>query len=286
VEGWKPFVTSAIEEWAKGLVTIEKPPIDPPVPLRKPQIRILVVLSKAKSPLNRKMVAEAAKVNVAWCTEYLGSLDLEQNAKIKARTGYKTLIGYGYAKAKEVETEGKKQVVYEITESGRDALENAQDEGGPDDGPERDRLRLTFWKGLLSRCKAKGTRHANLTPSESSWIAASSGVRGVPFIYIIRKDKGKVELSINRGTGQAEANKRIYDQLYSQKNEIEEIFGSKLSWHRLDDKLSSRITYTIPVGGYNSDESKWPEIQDAMIGAMIRLEKALTPYLSRLKTEL
>jgi hypothetical protein len=40
------------------------------------------------------------------------------------------------------------------------------------------------------------------------------------------------------------------------------------------------------VGGYRSDEAKWPAIHDAMIDAMGRLEKALTPHLAKLKTEL
>jgi hypothetical protein len=42
----------------------------------------------------------------------------------------------------------------------------------------------------------------------------------------------------------------------------------------------------VESGGYRSDESKWPEIQDAMIAAMARLEKALGPHLEKLKMEL
>jgi hypothetical protein len=39
---------------------------------------------------------------------------------------------------------------------------------------------------------------------------------------------------------------------------------------------------TIGMGGYRDEESKWPEIQDAMIDAMIRLEKALRPHIVNL----
>jgi hypothetical protein len=42
----------------------------------------------------------------------------------------------------------------------------------------------------------------------------------------------------------------------------------------------------VADGGYKSDEAKWPAIQDAMIDAMGRLEKALAPHLEKLKTEL
>lgn len=42
----------------------------------------------------------------------------------------------------------------------------------------------------------------------------------------------------------------------------------------------------MTVGGWRSDESKWPEVQDAMIDGMVRLEKALKPQITSLKTEL
>jgi hypothetical protein len=37
----------------------------------------------------------------------------------------------------------------------------------------------------------------------------------------------------------------------------------------------------MPFGGYRSDESKWPEIQDAMVDAMIRLEQAVRPEIAK-----
>jgi hypothetical protein len=46
------------------------------------------------------------------------------------------------------------------------------------------------------------------------------------------------------------------------------------------------VAFNVTGGGYKSDESRWPAIQDGMIDAMIRLENALTPRLAKLKTEL
>jgi hypothetical protein len=152
--------------------------------------------------------------------------------------------------------------------------------------PERYDLRKKFWDGLLSHPKAKTTRHANVSPAECGWIAAGSGVRGLPFVYAIKQAEGRVELYIDRGTGKTAENKRMFDWLHKHKNEIEQAFGGELSWQRLDDKQGCRIAHTLTVGGYRSDESKWPQIQDAMIEAMGRLEKALAPHLEKLKTEL
>ena len=111
-------------------------------------------------------------------------------------------------------------------------------------------------------------------------------MRGLPFTYIIRQKECQVELDIDRGVVRIEENKRIFDRLHSHKKEIEGAFGGELSWQRLDDKQGCRIASLVPIGGYRSAESKWPEIQDAMIDTMARLEKALLPHLEKLKTEL
>jgi hypothetical protein len=132
----------------------------------------------------------------------------------------------------------------------------------------------------------KSTRHADLSPGGYGWIAAGSGVRGVPFVYAIKQGEGRVEVWIDRGTGKAAENKRIFDWLEQRKEEIERVFGDKLSWERLEAKQGCRIAYSTTVGGYRSDDSKWPEIQDAMIEAMVRLERALIPHLAKLNAEL
>jgi hypothetical protein len=155
-----------------------------------------------------------------------------------------------------------------------------------EDQPGRRRLRLKFWQGLLGRPGVKTTRHADLSPAEAGWIAAGSGVRGLPFVYTVKQQEGRVELFIDRGPGKAAENKRIYDRLEGHREEIERAFGGKLSWERLEGKQGCRIAYLSTDGGYRSDESKWPEIQDTLIDAMVRLEKALVPHLAKLKSEL
>jgi predicted type IV restriction endonuclease len=160
---------------------------------------------------------------------------------------------------------------------------------GPEDDqerPERYGLRKKFWEGLLGRPKVKATRHAGLTPAESGWIAAVPGVRGLSFVYVIKKEEVRVELFIDRGPGTAKENKAIFDRLEKHREEIERAFGGELFWQRLDDKQACRVSCTMAAGGYRSDESKWPEIQDAMIDAMGRLETALAPHLDKLKAEL
>jgi hypothetical protein len=70
-----------------------------------------------------------------------------------------------------------------------------------------------------------------------------------------------------------------------QERSLEEAFGGQLSWQRPDDKRACRIAHISTRGGWGTDEERWPAIQDGMIDAMIRLEKALRPEIAALDLE-
>lgn len=137
-----------------------------------------------------------------------------------------------------------------------------------------------FWQGLLAIARDRNTRHANIKPGQSNYIGASSGVSGINFNYRIKKDCTMVELLIDRRD--AEQNKRIFDQLYARKNQIEQSFGAMLGWHRLDPYQLSLVNYSLECGGYSSPETEWPKIQAEMLENMIRFEVALEPALDSL----
>ena len=50
----------------------------------------------------------------------------------------------------------------------------------------------------------------------------------------------------------------------------------------VEGKRACRIRKDFEIGGY-SDEEKWPEIHDALIDAMILLEKAFRPRIAKIK---
>lgn len=93
-----------------------------------------------------------------------------------------------------------------------------------------------------------------------------------------------VELYIDRGKGADEDNKNIFDTLHNSKKDIEDKFGGPLDWERLDNKRASRIRKSLTIGGWK-DEEKWPAVSAAMAEAMIKLEKALKPYVQSLSVE-
>ena len=145
---------------------------------------------------------------------------------------------------------------------------------------ERHLLRMEFWKQLLERARVRTQLHARRSPSTDNWISTSAGRGGFEYNYAIRMEDAQVEVYIDRGD--AEQNKQIFDALYEHKTEIEAAFGEPLEWQRLDVKRASRVRLLLADGGL-LDQQHWSEIQDRMIDAMIRLERAFKPEIQRLK---
>jgi Domain of unknown function (DUF4268) len=107
-------------------------------------------------------------------------------------------------------------------------------------------------------------------------------VRGLNYNYTVSQHDAGVELYIDRGKEGGTENERIFDELLASKDAIEEVFGGHLDWQRLEGSRACRIKKVLDLGGYR-DEPEWPEIHEAMMGAMIRLEKALRPHISKLR---
>lgn len=146
---------------------------------------------------------------------------------------------------------------------------------------ERYVIRERFWTQLLGGASAKTKLHANISPGQHGWIGTGAGKSGLAYNYVVRQNDANVELYIDRGKYSAAENKIIFDRLAQSKESIEASFGEPLEWQRLEGKRACRIKKDIDLGGYR-DEDKWPQIHEAMIDAMIRLEKALKPHIMRL----
>jgi len=96
----------------------------------------------------------------------------------------------------------------------------------------------------------------------------------------------KVELYIDAGSkdGSMELNKKRFYAIKEAESDIEAKFGEKLEWQSLEaeDRRACRIMKMLEIGGYRDDIDKWPQIQEDMIDAMIRFEKALRPHIDEL----
>ena len=144
---------------------------------------------------------------------------------------------------------------------------------------EKKELYRCFWSGLIAICREKNTRHGELKTTDRMYINAKD--RGFGFVYVIRRESGAIELYIDPH-GNRDENKRIFDQLHSEKSKIEKTFGDSLYWERLDLGQASRVSYKIDKGGIGSPEDKWPEIQSELVSSMIKFENTFRPFLASL----
>jgi len=145
---------------------------------------------------------------------------------------------------------------------------------------ERHLLRQEFWKQLLEKARQRTPLHARISFSKENWISAGAGKSGLNWTYVILMDHARVELYIN--TQDAERNQAIFNALAQHKEAVEQAFGRPLDWQPLEGKRAARICYYIHDRGGLRNRDRWDELQDAMIDAMIRLEKSLKPYIKKL----
>lgn len=148
---------------------------------------------------------------------------------------------------------------------------------------ERYGIRKRWWTTLVERSAKVSRLHAHITPGEYSWIGASTGMRGLNWNYTVNQEQCGAELYIDRGRDADQENKRLFDQLEAHRIEVEQSFGGPLSWERLEAKRASRVRFNSQAGGYRAPDEEWPAIQDGIISAMVRLERALKSHVARLR---
>jgi hypothetical protein len=146
--------------------------------------------------------------------------------------------------------------------------------------PSRYARRREFWEQLLERAKARTTLHENRSPTTDNWLSTGAGRAGLYYNYVILMGGAQVQLEMVCNT--PTETRAIFDQFDAHRKEIEGTFAEPLLWDRgPEDRLRSYIRYPISGGGLQ-DKAHWPEIQDKMIDALIRLEDACRPTVQQL----
>jgi hypothetical protein len=147
----------------------------------------------------------------------------------------------------------------------------------------RHNIRIEFWKRLLTDFQNKHHLFSNISPSKDNWISAGSGISGVAFNFVISQSYARVELLLQRPM--KEENKYIFDKLLTQKDEIEQQFGSLLVWERLDEKKACRIK--CQLDGCNVfNEEQWDNIIEFLVNTMPKFHDAIKNPLQQVKFQL
>lgn len=146
---------------------------------------------------------------------------------------------------------------------------------------ERYNIRLQFWTELLNHARTKTDLHSNRKAGIYSWLGGGIGKVGFGLNYATRGKDSQVELYID--LKDEDKNLAAFKELEKHKDEIEKVFGNKLHWEELEDSRACRISYSVS-GGYKSPPNEWHQIHEALVDAMIRLDKAMRPFVSNIKT--
>ncbi len=156
----------------------------------------------------------------------------------------------------------------------------------PDDEPRKmtpTRLKWQrWWTQVLDALAGRAELFTGRRPPAETWIGEGCGIRGLQFTMGTAKAHSSAELYIDRGRKGRDENKRIFDTLYACREELEAAFGGSLEWQRLDDKRAARICW-IQQMGYSLPEESWARAAATQADAMVRLAKAVEPYLEKLK---
>jgi hypothetical protein len=175
------------------------------------------------------------------------------------------------------------QALVDALEAHRKALSTSDERPiePPSVQQDRHKLRVQFWKSLQERSNGKTHLFVNIKPQPQHWLNTSAGRSGISLGYVISMmNWASVELYID--VGDKAKNKAVFDVLYAQKEAIEKEYGTQFIWQRLDNKRASRIMQRFDGVGLTARD-KWPELQDRMIDAMIRLDHVFRPRLTNIK---
>ena len=139
-------------------------------------------------------------------------------------------------------------------------------------------IRHEFWETLMAEFNKKSDL---FSWRKNYWndtrLSAKSWIPEIRFSFVVSSTYTSVEYTLSKTDDKA-YNKKVFDYLYKNKEDIEKKFWDKLFWERLDDKIMSRISYRLEWTNVY-DKSQWEKIEDFLIKNMIKLEGALRGYI-------
>ena len=145
---------------------------------------------------------------------------------------------------------------------------------------ERDLVRYEFFGQLLTKVNQSTNLFKSVSPvGYQGWINTSAGKAGLAWLLEAQKKLSRVTFFLCHPD--AEINTSRFEKLSAQKEEIEALFGEPLDWDFSDSRKQQYIKTVCPSGGLENDDI-WGEIQSDMVSRLVRLEKAIGPFVKAL----
>jgi hypothetical protein len=133
--------------------------------------------------------------------------------------------------------------------------------------------RLEFWNQFNEIVQEKGKPFNIRKATTAHWydVALGTSDAHVAISLVNKKSKIRIEIYISD-------NKDLYDELFYNKEKIEEAFGHELIWDRLDDKKASSIMYEI--NGLNFDDHlNYRELIIETIDTAVKIRDVFKKYI-------
>ena len=130
---------------------------------------------------------------------------------------------------------------------------------------------LQFWTNFIDHIKAHNDKIKIRKPQPNHWYDVAIGKSGVHIALTVRFTWGNdIGCELYIGTSDA---KEIYHKLHEQKDQIENVIGSKLEWKELPEGKASRIVARIKIDPNN--ESDWEKCYSWYVENTEKFRKAL-----------
>lgn len=142
---------------------------------------------------------------------------------------------------------------------------------------------FAFWPRVLDKLRNVPGLTSRRDSTTASWIAFSSGIRGVGRNLSFSKQGARVELYLDRGD--KELNKSLFEFLQGRREQLEAAMGEQFAWERLNESRASRIALYLLNRSVNESDEKLDEISDWMVNTYIKLLNNVIPELRELADE-
>jgi uncharacterized protein DUF4268 len=131
-----------------------------------------------------------------------------------------------------------------------------------------------WFQQLIDELREKH-RYTNARAAQlQNWYAFSSGIAGITYNASFAHG-GRVRTEIYIDMEDAEANKKVFDGLYKQRESLEQEFGEPLSWERLDQRRASRVAVYRP-GSIESGPEDLSRIREWAIDRLLKFRSLFT----------
>ena len=138
-----------------------------------------------------------------------------------------------------------------------------------------------FWEGFIE--ENKNYPDVNYfqykSPSTKTYICTPRDLKpGFRYCCSIIRTRKEAIVEIYIETNDKRENKRLFQELNSNADQIEELFGQQLDWKELPERSASRIIYTFEDIDWE-DEKTWPDIYDKLNSGLKWFNNAFKDYI-------